>query len=164
MACFLPFIVLAAGIRGYRTNTTPSEPLGLWRIASLTRSPQIGDRVFVCLPPDDVALAAIERGYLRFGLCEGWSAPLIKTVMALRGNEVAIGRHVTIDGAILPHSKVQAYDGKGRRMLPHSGGIIPENHVFLHSPFVGSYDSRYFGPVPTSQIIGLAEEVFTYAP
>jgi type IV secretory pathway protease TraF len=36
--------------------------------------------------------------------------------------------------------------------------------AFLHSSFTASFDSRYFGPLPTSGILGLAESVLTYAP
>ncbi|MDX0760458.1 conjugal transfer protein TraF, partial [Sinorhizobium medicae] len=42
--------------------------------------------------------------------------------------------------------------------------FVPANYVFLHSRFAGSYDSRYFGPVPASGILGLAQEVLTYEP
>jgi len=36
--------------------------------------------------------------------------------------------------------------------------------LFLHSDFVGSYDSRYFGPLPAEGTLGLAQEVLTFAP
>jgi type IV secretory pathway protease TraF len=89
---------------------------------------------------------------------------LIKTVAATAEQTVAIGRTVSIEGVELPRSALVQRDGKGRMLVPYSGGAVPRGEVFLHSGFVGSYDSRYFGPVPATGILGLAEEVFTYAP
>ena len=49
-------------------------------------------------------------------------------------------------------------------MTPWSGGIVPKGELFLHSDFVGSYDSRYFGPLPADGILGLARETLTFTP
>jgi len=49
-------------------------------------------------------------------------------------------------------------------MPVYAGGTIPEGEVFLHSEFVGSYDSRYFGPLPSNGILGLAREILTFSP
>ena len=105
---------------------------------------------------------ARQRGYLRFGTCPGGVAPLIKTVVAVDGQHVEIGAGVTIDERPVPFSDLAQWDGKGRPMAAFAGGVVPENGVFLHSPFAGSYDSRYFGPLPASGILGLAREVLTY--
>ncbi|MGD9481109.1 conjugative transfer signal peptidase TraF [Shinella sp. G-2] len=156
--------VAAAIIGGYRINLTPSEPLGLWRIAALDRVVSAGDLVFICPPQTLVMREARRRGYLRFGTCPGGVAPLIKTVIALPGQHVAIGASVTIDGRPIAFSDLAQRDGKGRPMMPHSGGVLPAQSVFLHSPFRSSYDSRYFGPLPVSGILGLAQPVLTYAP
>ena len=107
---------------------------------------------------------ARNRGYLRDGLCAGGYAPLIKTIAATAGQRVAIGRSVSIDGVPLLQSTLIARDGKGRPLAPYPGGTVPHGEVFLHSPFAGSYDSRYFGPLPAAGILGLAQEVITYAP
>lgn len=59
-----------AGVVGeFRVNTTPSEPLGLWRIVPIDRSPDVGDMVFVCLPGSTIVEQARARGYVRRGLC-----------------------------------------------------------------------------------------------
>ncbi|WP_436003827.1 S26 family signal peptidase [Rhizobium sp. LjRoot30] len=49
-------------------------------------------------------------------------------------------------------------------MTLHAGGVVPPGTVFLHSEFPGSFDSRYFGPLPMDGILGLAREVWTDAP
>ncbi|OWV85931.1 conjugal transfer protein TraF [Rhizobium sp. N122] len=156
--------VAAATVGGFRINMTPSEPLGLWRIVPLDRPADRGDLVFVCPPQTTAMREARERGFLRAGTCPGGVAPLIKTVIAVAGQHVEIGAGVTIDGRPVPSSDLAVQDGNGRPMTPFSGGVVPDESVFLHSPFRGSYDSRYFGPLPASGILGLAQPVLTYAP
>lgn len=148
---------------GYRLNLTPSEPLGIWRIVPLDRPVAVGDLVFVCPPPEPRFVDARLRGYLRRGLCPGGFAPLIKTVAALPGQDVVIGRDVVIDGRTLPRSTLRPRDGEGRAIEPHGSGAVPPGHLFLHSPFPSSYDSRYFGPLPADGFLGLARPVLTFA-
>lgn len=165
VAAGLLIVLFAAGwIGGLRINTTPSEPLGLWRIVPLTRSVLPGDTVFVC-PPDNAAMReARQRGYLRRGLCPGGFAPLIKTVIAVAGQRVDVTDHIAIDGVPIPASRIIEKDGQGRSLRHDRSGIVPPGEVYLHSDFIGSWDSRYFGPVPESGVLGLAQEVLTYAP
>ncbi|MGO6747609.1 conjugative transfer signal peptidase TraF [Rhizobium ruizarguesonis] len=151
-------------IDGIRLNLTPSEPLGIWRIEPIDRTPAVGDLVFICLPPTPRFREAWQRGYLLRGLCAGGFAPLIKTVAALPGQRIAIGAAVEIDGAGLDASRVRKDDGQGRPIIPFSGGIVPPGHLFLHSSFASSYDSRYFGPVPDSGLLGLARPILTFDP
>ncbi|CUX70020.1 MULTISPECIES: conjugative transfer signal peptidase TraF [Agrobacterium] len=149
---------------GYRLNLTPSEPLGLWRIEMLQRPVAVGDLVFLCPPMTAVFGEAWRRGYLRQGLCPGGFAPLIKSVAALPGQRVDITDHVFIDGRLVPASSVWGRDGEGRAITPDLGGVVPPHHLFLHSPFASSYDSRYFGPVPDSGLLGLARPALTFDP
>jgi conjugative transfer signal peptidase TraF len=163
-AVIISGLAAAAFTGGYRLNLTPSEALGLWRIEELQRPVAVGDLVFLCPPTTAVFEEAWRRGYLRRGLCPGGCAPLIKAVAALPGQRVQITDHVLIDGHPLPASSVSGRDGEGRVLLPDSGGVIPPHHLFLHSSFASSYDSRYFGPVPDSGLLGLAQPVFTFDP
>lgn len=156
--------VAAAIVGGFRINLTPSEPLGLWHIVALDRPPSPGDVIFICPPTTPIMREARERGYLRSGTCPGCVAPLIKTVIAIAGQHVEIGARVTIDGRPIALSSLAERDGNGRPMKPFPGGIVADESVFLYSPFRSSYDSRYFGPLPASGILGLAQPVLTYAP
>jgi conjugative transfer signal peptidase TraF len=162
MAAILLAVIAIAG--GYRINLTPSEPLGLWRIIPLHRPAAVDDLLFVCPPKTAAMWEARARGYFRSGSCPGGVAPLIKTVIAVAGQHVEIGVSVNVDGRGVPSSSLALRDGKGRPLMPFASGIVPPGYVFLHSAFRGSYDSRYFGPVPTSGVLGLAQEVFTYVP
>jgi conjugative transfer signal peptidase TraF len=159
--------ILAIGtahIGGYRINLTPSEPLGLWRIVPLGRPAAVDDLVFICPPATAEMREARARGYLRSGSCPGGVAPLIKTVIAVAGQDAEIGASVSVDGREVSSSSVASRDGKGRTLAAFPSGIVPPGFIFLHSAFPGSYDSRYFGPLPASGILGLAQEVLTYAP
>lgn len=157
-------LIAAAFCGGFRINLTPSEPLGLWRIVPLDRAAAAGDLVFICPPQTAAMMTARERGYLRSGTCHGGIAPLIKTVIAIAGQHVEIGAHVAVDGRPIAFSDLAERDGNGRPMKPFPGGVVPDESVFLHSSFRSSYDSRYFGPLPASGILGLAQPVLTYAP
>lgn len=159
----LGLIVLFGGA-GFRVNLTPSEPLGLWLIVDPDRPILVGDLIFICPPKTGAMREARARGYLRFGLCAGRVAPLIKTVVATSGQVIEIHDDVRVDGRPLPHSRVTRTDGRGREILHHEGGVVQPGTVFLHSKFPGSFDSRYFGPLPMDGILGLAQEVWTYAP
>jgi len=46
--------------------------------------------------------------------------------------------------------------------MPAPGGVVPSGYLFLHSSFASSYDSRYFGPVPATGLLGLARPVLTF--
>jgi conjugative transfer signal peptidase TraF len=157
-------LVVIAYTGGFRLNLTPSEPLGLWRIEALQRPAEIGDLVFICPPVSASFEEARRRGYLRSGLCSGGFAPLIKAVAALPGQRVALADNVVIDGRSLPASTVRKFDGEGRPITPFGGGIVPPGHLFLHSSFASSYDSRYFGPVPDTGLLGLARPVLIFEP
>lgn len=165
MAALVAILAIGTALAGgYRINLTPSEPLGLWRIVPLYRPVAVNDLVFICPPETAEMLEARVRGYLRSGSCPGGIAPLIKTVIAIAGQHVEIGASVSVGGRGVSSSNLAQRDGKGRPLAPFSSGVVPPGSVFLHSAFPGSYDSRYFGPVPISGILGLAQKVLTHGP
>lgn len=156
-ALAIPAVLVSVGlVAGLRVNLTPSYPLGLWRIEPLSRPVAVGDRIIICPPQAAVFELARERGYLGRGLCPGWFSPLIKTVVAVAGEHVVIDGDVAVDGAPIAHSSVRRVDGQGRALVPDAGGTVPTGQLFLLSEFAGSYDSRYFGPIPASGVLGLA--------
>ncbi|WP_457659840.1 conjugative transfer signal peptidase TraF [Sinorhizobium medicae] len=154
----------AAFFGGFRLNLTPSEALGLWRIETPQRAIAAGNLVFICPPQTPPFEEARHRLYLARGLCPGGFAPLIKAVAALPGQYIEIGQGVSIDGRPLPSSAVRRTDGAGRPLKPYAGGVVPPGYLYVHSPFVSSYDSRYFGPIPDSGLLGLARPILTVKP
>lgn len=160
----LPALVGLGFLAGLRVNLTPSYPLGLWRIEPLARDLTVGDRIFICPPQVPAFELARVRGYLGRGLCPGWFSPLIKTIVAVAGQHVVIDGSIAIDGVRLAHSSVRSIDGAGRALAPDAGGVVPSGQVFLHSDFAGSYDSRYFGPIPAAGVLGLAQPLLVLDP
>lgn len=163
-AAVVAAIVVVGWVGGFRLNATPSYPLGLWRIERPVSPIKVGDLVFICMPPGAGLTLGLERGYLRPGLCPGGAGPLIKTVAALPGQQVEVGRSVTIDGRPLGNSRIRVVDAEGRALVVHAGGIVPPGQLYLHSDYAGSYDSRYFGPLPETGLLGLARPVATFDP
>ena len=161
---FLPALAGLGFLAGLRVNLTPSYPLGLWRIEPLARDVGVGDRVFICPPQIPAFEVARERGYLGHGLCPGWFSPLIKTVVAVAGQHIVLEGDITVDGVHLHHSSVRLADGAGRALTPATGGIVANGQLFLFSEFAGSYDSRYFGPIPAAGVLGLAHPLLVFAP
>lgn len=157
-------LAIAGSWGGLRLNLTPSYPLGIWRIEPLNRQVTVGDRVIICPPRSAAFELGMERGYLPAGLCPSGTAPLIKTVVAVAGQIIAITTTVIVDGAKLDNSTVRSADAEGRPLPRFSGGQVPPHAVFLHSDFGGSYDSRYFGPLPADGILGLARPVLVFSP
>ena len=165
LSAILPALLfVGAWTAGLRLNVTPSYPLGLWRIVPLHRDVAVGDLVFICPPQSADFQMARRRGYLRSGLCPGWFSPLIKTVVAVSGQSIEVGMAVTIDGTPLAHSDVLRTDAEGRALTTVAGGVVPSAELFLHSDFAGSYDSRYFGPVPAAGVLGLARPLLVFDP
>ncbi len=143
-------------------NTDSAAPAGVYRVAS----PRIhrGDLVAACLP---VAMSqwGLKRGYLRTGPCPGNAEPVGKIAAALPGDTVVIERTgVTINGRLIPHSTVASHDSAGRP-LPHVpfGSYVASDQVWLFG-FRNrrSWDARYFGPVPLSNVQGTLTPLLTW--
>ena len=136
-------------------NASASVPIGLYRVLP------IGDLAFddlvVVQPPEQLASFLADRGYLPRGV------PLLKQIAALPGQTVCReGTAVTIDD--VPFGNAQAHDHLGR-LLPVWQGCLKlgGEQVFLLNPGrPGSLDGRYFGPLPTTSIIGLATPLWIF--
>lgn len=162
-AVALPVALFCLGqFAGLRVNLTPSFPLGLWRIEPLERAAAVGDVVLICPPTTAQFAMALSRSYVRRGACAGGLSPLIKKIVAVGGADVRIASTVTVDGRPLPHSSIHRVDAAGRLLTSWLGGVVAPGQVFVHSDFAGSYDSRYFGPIPEAGILGRAVPVVTF--
>lgn len=129
-------------------NATASAPVGLYRVAS--RGPLRRGDLVVVQPPPALAHWLDVRGYAPLGV------PLIKHIAALPPSVVCrTGATVTVDG-----QPVGLALPRGRRgeFLPRWSGCahLGAGEVFLLNSAPGSLDSRYFGPLPRSAILGSA--------
>ena len=132
-------------------NASPSVPIGLYRPAF--RPPRTGALAVIRLPEARKALAE-RRGYLRPG------ALLIKWVAAVTGDRVCrYGSLVMINGRPAAHAR--ASDAAARSLPAWRGCTrLGAGQIFVLSGAAGSFDSRYFGPVDATQVMGTAEPVW----
>jgi conjugative transfer signal peptidase TraF len=129
------------------------EPFG-HRAASLPRPLSVGSIVLIPLPAAAAALAA-QRGYLPTRV------PLLKRIGAVAPQEVCIvERSVRIDGvrvaAALPADRM----GRPLPSWQQCRRLEPGELFLLSATNPASFDSRYFGPVSASTVIGVAHPVW----
>ena len=138
-------------------NPSNSVPVGWYRIEPVdlpADSLHVGSIVLARLTADAAALAA-QRGYLPPHI------PLLKRVGAVAPQHVCIvGGVVRIDG--VPVAAVLHADRMGRP-LPfwQPCRALAEGELFLLSATnPASFDSRYFGPIAASTVIGTAQPIY----
>jgi conjugative transfer signal peptidase TraF len=127
-------------------NASASAPIGLYRV--LPENAARGDLVLV-RTPNSVRQLAAERGYLPSNV------PLVKRIVAGSGDLVcAAGDAISINGRVV--AERLARDRLGRPLPTWSGcHLLDSGEAFLlMEGRADSFDSRYFGPVPTPAIIG----------
>jgi conjugative transfer signal peptidase TraF len=155
-----------AWFAGFRVNETASMPFGLWRVSSAATRLQRGQIVTVCLPATTLTREAAARGYLSAGPCPGGYEPLIKPVAAVAGDVVTVmPLGVTVNGRSLDNTAQLVRDDAGRPLWPFPAGVYPvmPGQVWLLSGHDGrSFDSRYFGPVPVTNVQGLARPLWVF--
>jgi len=142
-------------------NPSDSVAVGWYRIEPIhqaadspPRPVSVGGIVLVWLPADAAALAA-QRGYLPSHI------PLLKRVGAVAPQHVCIvGSEVRIDG--VPVAAVLRTDHMGRPLPAwlHCR-VLADGELFLLSTTnPASFDSRYFGPIRASALIGTAQPIY----
>ena len=135
-------------------NASASVPVGLYRIVPADRL-DVTD-LAVVMPPDELAAFLAERGYLPRGV------PLIKRVLALGGTEVC-RRGSTIVAYDTTYGEARERDTRGRPLPVWQGcrTLGDGEAFFMNWDSPDSFDSRYFGPLPLSTVVGRAIPVWT---
>lgn len=135
-------------------NATASAPIGLYEVVPEANFAR-GDLVLI-RPPQWVRTLAAARGYLPE------TVPMVKRIAAQNGDTVCRQADtIMINQHVLAHALVADREG---RLLPAWSGCqrLRDGDVFLLMDNVrASFDSRYFGPVPTSGIIGKLVPLWT---
>jgi conjugative transfer signal peptidase TraF len=136
-------------------NPSDSVPPGWYRIG-LSDSLHVGSIVLARLPADAAAQAA-RRGYLPEHV------PLLKRIGAMSPQHVCIEKHIVrIDGVVV--TGIRATDGHGRPLSAwqHCRRLRDGELFLLSATNPASFDSRYFGPVAVSAVIGSAQPLWTW--
>ena len=137
-------------LAGLRINSTTSMPRGVYR--SIGGAVRPGSIVAACLPCA-VSQFGMERGYLGAGSCPDGVEPVVKVVAAVAGDVAEVSAQgVTVNGWPLPNSRPLDRDRGGRELLSYPAGPrrLEPGELWLSSPYEErSWDSRYFGPVPS---------------
>lgn len=117
---------------------------------------KVNDYVLVNLPASAKRLAA-ERHYLPE------TVPLLKRIGALSDQFVCVrGRSLWIDGELA--ATALTHDGEGRELTGwHDCRVLAADEILLVSrDNSASFDSRYFGPIRRSQVIGQASPLWVW--
>jgi len=136
-------------------NASASVPIGLYAVHR-AGALHVGE-LLVVAPPEPLASFLDQRRYLPKGV------PLLKRVVALPGHSVCrTERTIFVDGVAIGDALGRDHLG---RPLPVWQGcrLIAAGEVFLmnrQSP--DSLDGRYFGPLPTTTIVGQADPLWTH--
>lgn len=138
-------------------NPSASVPVGWYRIKRADSPPRplsVGDIVLTRLPADIAALAA-QRDYLPSRI------PLLKRVGAVAPQHVCIvDSQVRIDGvrvaAVLPADRI----GRSLPFWPQCRPLADGELFLLSTTDPASFDSRYFGPIQASAVIGTAQPIY----
>jgi conjugative transfer signal peptidase TraF len=136
-------------------NASESVPIGLYSVQPADHL--IVTDLVVAFPPEHLATRLAENGYLPRGV------PLIKRVLALPGQLVCReDLTITVDGIEMGAARER--DGRGR-LLPAWQGChaLRQGEVFLMNwDEPASLDSRYFGPLPVTAVVGRAVPLWTF--
>jgi signal peptidase I len=177
----LALLIQAFVVKPYRIPSASMEPtlkvgqrILVDRIATNFTSPHIGE-IVVFHPPKDYQQGCADRsagenqnGQDSARACDrAWSQAssqtFVKRVVGLPGDRISIvGGHVIRDGVREKDSYIAPCGGSGACTFPATI-TVPHGDYFMMGDNRGeSDDSRFWGPIPNSWIIGQA--FFTYWP
>ena len=138
----------------YIWNASSSVPIGRYRLQPATT---LAVTELVAIQPPDLLAAFLDlNGYLPIGV------PMLKRVLALPGQTVCRSYlTIAVDGIDVGEARER--DGRGRPLpVWHGCRIVADGDLFVMNwQSIDSLDSRYFGPLPASAVIGRAVPVWT---
>ena len=149
---------------GFRVNTSPSIPLGIYRT---TTSPlSVGSYVLICPENKEPFITAQKRDYIGTGYCPGGLGYMFKRVAALPNDIITTTANgMYINGKLYPDSKPFKHDALNRTLpIWHATQtrLKAGEVVLMTQGDKNSFDARYFGPLPQQQIVSVVQPVLTW--
>lgn len=154
------FVVGAAfaGVVACLSTLSPLRPVLLWNASA---SMAVG--LYAVLPAGavgrgDIVVARLPDGPRRLAARRGYlpsAVPVIKRIAALYGDRVCVrGDGLWIDGQLA--AAAQGADAAGRPLGRWRGCRMLGDEVLLLGDSARSFDSRYFGPINRTRVVGRA--------
>jgi len=139
-------------------NPTDSVPRGWYQVSGIDNpaSLHVGSIVLARLSADVAAFAG-QRGYLPNGV------RILKRVGAVAPQSVCVrGQTVRIDGAVVAIART--HDGARRPLQawPQCRPLATGELFLLSDTNSASFDSRYFGPIAVSAVLGIARPLWIW--
>lgn len=159
LSAFVVLLVTAIGVQLLSRprplliwNSTHSAPTGLYRRST---GPITKDSWVLIWPPKSAADIAARRGYLPARV------PMVKRVAALSGDLVCRSDEtVSINGQ--PKATALRADAEGRPLPQWSGcSRLTDGQLLVLTRPATSFDGRYFGPIPASNLVERIEPLWT---
>ena len=153
---------LAAMTLGVRLNTSYSLPMGLYIETTASSAP------FVEFCPEGrFSNESASRGYRTRGIaCRDGAVPLLKPIVARQGDRVETSAAgILVNGVLLAKTAPLFNDAESRPLSPWPFGLymVEPGTIWVASTYNrGSYDSRYMGPIATSQIRRKLRALWTF--
>jgi conjugative transfer signal peptidase TraF len=157
-------LILSASIFRLRiTLTDSSAAAGIYRL--IATPAERGALVAACLP-GEIARLGLTRGYLRKGDCPEGAEPVAKVVGALAGDIVELEPGwVAVNRIRFGNSGTAPLDSSNRPLAHVAWGKhqVGAGEVWLFGfNNARSWDARYFGPVPASNMRGVLRPLVTW--
>jgi conjugative transfer signal peptidase TraF len=140
-------------------NPTDSVPRGWYRVSSVASaaSLHVGSIVLAQLPAAVSAFAG-QRGYLPNGV------PILKRVGAVAPQSVCVrGQTVRIDGAVAAIARTHDGTHRSLQAWPQCRPLAAGELFLLSDTNSASFDSRYFGPIAVSAVLGIARPLWIWS-
>ncbi|MDG6882828.1 conjugal transfer peptidase TraF [Phocoenobacter uteri] len=155
------FLFIVSGyFLGIRINTTPSIPVGIYKI--IDKTPEKGDVILFCPPNNFLFQEARNRMWINKGFCDGELGMMMKILVASEGDKVSINSFgVTINGNYYLHSK--RISGLNIPVKSFNNYILKKGEMLTmtdKNPM--SFDGRYYGILNYKNINNVVIPIFTW--
>src|SRR5450631_303811 len=138
-------------------NETPSEPVGLYRLVEHPEN-EFRRGMYVVFPvPKELHALVYGRHWMKNGI------PFLKELLGLAGDHVCVlSDRLEINGRTI--GPVFERDSQGQPLPQHLGCFDVQAGTFFAASqsLDKSFDARYFGPLPLSELQGEARPLWTF--